>query len=185
MILLIDNYDSFTYNLYQLTESLGFKTWVYLNDKITIEDIVTLNPDKIIISPGPRTPEFAGICLDLIKYYYDKKPILGVCLGLQCLGVAFGAEITQSKKLLYGKSDTIYHKQSLLFTGLKGSFKAARYNSLVLNKVPDEFKCTARDDNNDIMALEHEHLPLYGVQFHPESFMTRVGKKIVGNFLNE
>jgi anthranilate synthase component II len=185
MILLIDNYDSFTYNLYQLVESLGFETKVYLNDKITISEIEKLNPDKIIISPGPRTPQYAGICVDLIKKFYDKKPILGVCLGLQCLGVAFGVEVIQSKKLMYGKTDLIKHNSSKLFEGITNPFKAARYNSLVLDSIPTDFEITAWDNTNDIMAMQQKYYPLYGVQFHPESFMTEVGNKLVGNFLNE
>ena len=185
MILLIDNYDSFTYNLYQLVESLGFETKIYFNDRITLDEINRLNPEKIIISPGPRTPQSAGICVSLIQKFYDKKPVLGVCLGLQCLGVAFGAGIIQSNKLIYGKTDRIKHNSSNLFNGIKSPFKAARYNSLVLDSVPEEFIITAWDNSKDIMAMQHKHHPLYGVQFHPESFMTKVGKMLVGNFLNE
>ena len=185
MILLIDNYDSFTYNLYQLIESLGFETKVYFNDQITLDEIQKLNPEKIIISAGPRTPQYAGICVSLSQKFYDKIPILGVCLGLQCLGVAFGAGIIQSNKLIYGKTDKIKHNSSKLFSGISNPFSAARYNSLVLDSVPAEFKITAKDNTNNIMAIEHEHFPLYGVQFHPESFMTKVGEKLVGNFLNE
>lgn len=185
MILLIDNYDSFTYNLYQLIESVGFEAKVCLNDKITIDEIEKLNPDKIVISPGPRTPQYAGICVELIKCLYDKKPILGVCLGLQCMGIAFGASLTQSKKLIYGKTDTIYHKKSKIFGGINKPFKAARYNSLVLDSAPINFEVTAWDNTNDIMAMQHCKFPLYGVQFHPESFMTKIGEKIVGIFLNE
>jgi len=185
MILLIDNYDSFTYNLYQLIESLGYNTKVCLNDKITLRDIEYINPDKIVISPGPRTPEFAGICTDLIKRFYKEIPIFGVCLGLQCLGIAFGTGIVQSKNMIYGKTDTIIHNSSKLFRGIRNPFSAARYNSLVIDSVPSEFNLTAWDNTKDIMAMEHKHFPLYGVQFHPESFMTKAGKKLVGNFLNE
>lgn len=185
MILLIDNYDSFTYNLYQLIESLGFETKVYLNDKITLSEIKEINPDKIIISPGARTPQYAGICVDLIKKFYDNIPILGICLGLQCLGVAFGVGIKQSKKLMYGKTDLIIHDSSKLFAGVKNPLKAARYNSLVLNSIPADFEITAWDKANDIMAMQHKHYPLFGVQFHPESFMTKAGNKLIGNFLNE
>jgi anthranilate synthase component 2 len=185
MILLIDNYDSFTYNLYQLIESLGFETKVFLNDKITFKQIHLINPKKIIISPGPRTPQDAGICVDLIKKYYNKKPILGVCLGLQCIGVAFGSKVVQSKKLMYGKTDLINHDSSILFDGINSAFKAARYNSLVLDSVPKNFERTAWDNANDIMAMQHKQFPLFGVQFHPESFMTKVGHKIIRNFLHE
>ena len=185
MILLIDNYDSFTYNLYQLIESLGYNTKVSLNDEITLRDIEYIDPDKIVISPGPRTPEYAGICTDLIKKFYKDIPILGVCLGLQCLGTVFSANIKQSNKLMYGKTDQIYHKSSKLFRGIKNPFSAARYNSLVIDSTPADFNLTAWDNTKDIMAIEHKNLPLYGVQFHPESFMTKDGKKILKNFLNE
>ena len=185
MILLIDNYDSFTYNLFQLIESLGFKTKVYFNDAISLKEVEILKPEKIIISPGPRTPQYAGICTELIKKFYKRIPMLGVCLGLQCMGAAFGAGLVQSQKLIYGKIDIINHNSSKLFKGINNPFQAARYNSLVLNSVPQEFEITAWDNSKDIMAIKHQSFPLYGVQFHPESFMTKVGKKLVGNFLNE
>jgi len=185
MILLIDNYDSFTYNLYQLIESLGYNTLVCLNDKITLRDIENINPDKIVISPGPRTPQFSGICSELIKNYYKEIPMLGVCLGHQCLGAVFGTGLKQANKLIYGKTDLINHHSSKLFKEIKNPFLAARYNSLVIDSVPSEFNLTAWDNTKDIMAMEHKHFPLYGVQFHPESFMTKHGKIIVNNFLNE
>ena len=182
-ILVIDNYDSFTFNLVQLVGKFTSDIVVKRNDEISLEEIEKLNPDKIIISPGPRTPQYAGICVDLIKKYYNKKPILGGCLGLQCIGVAFGAKVVQSKKLLYGKTDFINHSSSILFNGINNTFKAARYNSLVLDSVPKNFQKIAWDNTNDIMAIQHKQYHLFGVQFHPESILTPNGEKMIRNWL--
>ncbi len=185
MILLIDNHDSFTYNLFQLIESLGFRVKVFLNDKITLEEIEQLGPQKIVISPGPRTPEHAGICNAVIRTFYKTLPILGICLGHQCIGSVFGADIVQARRLIHGRTTHIHHRASRLFNNLPSPFSAARYHSLVIDRVPDGFVQTAWDDHRDIMAIEHPGYPLYGIQFHPESFMTVEGKHIMRIFLNE
>lgn len=184
MILLIDNYDSFTYNLYQLIESLGAKTQVHRNDQITIDDIKRYNPEKIIISPGPKTPKNAGICKQVIKEYYQETPILGVCLGHQCLGAVFGVNVIRAQRQIHGQSSNIFHSKSGIFENIPSPFLAARYHSLVIDKVPEDFILTARDKNDEIMAIQHRQLPLFGVQFHPESFMTSFGSQLMTNFLN-
>jgi para-aminobenzoate synthetase component II len=184
MILLIDNYDSFTYNLYQLIGSLGSITQVHRNDKITISDIKQYSPEKIIISPGPKTPDKAGICNQVIREYYQKIPILGICLGHQCLGTVFGAGIIRAQRQIHGKSSNIFHNESGIFKNIPSPFQAARYHSLVIDKIPEDFILTARDKNDEIMAIQHRQLPLFGVQFHPESFMTSFGSQLMTNFLN-
>ncbi|MBT4287971.1 MAG: aminodeoxychorismate/anthranilate synthase component II [Deltaproteobacteria bacterium] len=184
MILLIDNYDSFTYNLYQLIESLGGKTQVYQNDQITISEIKIIKPKKIIISPGPKTPEDSGICKQLIREFYQEIPILGVCLGHQCLGSVFGANVIRAKRQIHGKSSHIFHKNLGIFKNIPTPFQAARYHSLVIDHLPKDFVLTAQDKNDEIMAIQHNKLPLFGVQFHPESFMTSHGPQLVANFLN-
>jgi anthranilate synthase/aminodeoxychorismate synthase-like glutamine amidotransferase len=184
MILLIDNYDSFTYNLYQLIESLGGKTQVYRNDQISISDIKRYNPEKIIISPGPKAPKNAGICEGVIREYYQKIPILGVCLGHQCLGTVFGANVIRAQRQIHGQSSNIFHGGFGIFENIPTPFQAARYHSLVIDKVPEDFILTASDKNNEIMAIQHRQLPLFGVQFHPESFMTSFGSQLMTNFLN-
>ena len=183
MILLIDNYDSFTYNLYQQIESLGKKTIVITHDKITLSEIEKLNPQKIIISPGPKTPKEAGISSAVIKKFHTKIPILGVCLGHECLGAVFGSKIIQAKKILHGKTSAIYHNENKLFKGLKNPFQAARYHSLILEKVPQCFALTAWTKENEVMAIQHQKHPLYGIQFHSESFLTEEGDKLMHNFL--
>ena len=190
MILLIDNYDSFTYNLVHYVEELGHNVQVYRNDKISLKKITKLNPKKIIISPGPCTPNEAGICLDLIKKFYDKTPILGVCLGHQSIGQAFGAKIIKASKIMHGKTSTISNLGSKIFKGLPSSFEATRYHSLVIKNgtLPKNFKViseTIDDKKNVIMGIEHKNYPCYGVQFHPESIASvPFGKKIMKNFLN-
>jgi len=185
LILIIDNYDSFTYNLYQQVESLGCSTRIVLNDHINLAGIKALQPDKIILSPGWGTPANAGICNEVVRQLAGELPILGICLGHQCIGSVFGAEVVPAKKLLYGTTVSVQHNPSPLFNGIASSFPAARYNSLTLAGVPPGFHQTARDIHGDIMAIEHDLYPLYGVQFHPESFMTRSGDRLMHNFLYE
>ena len=190
MILLIDNYDSFTYNLVHYVEELGHNVQVYRNDKISLKKIVKLNPKKIIISPGPCTPNEAGICLDLVKRFYDKIPILGVCLGHQSIGQAFGAKIIRAGKIMHGKTSKVSNLGSKIFKGLPSSFEATRYHSLVIKNgtLPKNFRViseTIDNKKNVIMGIEHENYPCYGVQFHPESIASvPFGKKIMKNFLN-
>ena len=190
MILLIDNYDSFTYNLVHYVEELGHNVQVYRNDKISLKKIVKLNPKKIIISPGPCTPNEAGICLELVKRFYDKMPILGVCLGHQSIGQAFGAKIIKASKIMHGKTSKISNLGSKIFKGLPSSFEATRYHSLVIKNgtLPKNFRIiseTIDNKKNVIMGIEHENYPCYGVQFHPESIASvPFGKKIMKNFLN-
>ena len=190
MILLIDNYDSFTYNLVHYVEELGHNVQVYRNDKISLKKISKLNPKKIIISPGPCTPNEAGICLDLVKRFYDKMPILGVCLGHQSIGQAFGAEIIKASKIMHGKTSKVSNLGSKIFKGLPTSFEATRYHSLVIKNgtLPKYFRVISETIDNKkkvIMGIEHENYPCYGVQFHPESIASvPFGKKIMKNFLN-
>lgn len=187
MILLIDNYDSFTYNLYQQVENFGVHTKVFKNDQITIPQIQKLNPSKIIISPGPGRPKDSGISMKVIKNFYKKIPILGVCLGQECIGELFGAKIVHAKKIMHGKTSKIYHttenSTKNLFNKMKNPFVAARYHSLIINKVPKDFILTAWTFDNEIMAIQHKKFPLYSVQFHPESFLTDEGDKLMKNFL--
>ncbi len=190
MILLIDNYDSFTYNLVHYVEELGHNVQVHRNDKISLKNISKLNPKKIIISPGPCTPNEAGICLDLVKGFYDKIPILGVCLGHQSIGQAFGAKIIKASKIMHGKTSKVSNLGSKIFKGLPSSFEATRYHSLVIKNgtLPKNFRViseTIDNKKNVIMGIEHENYPCYGVQFHPESIASvPFGKKIIKNFLN-
>jgi anthranilate synthase/aminodeoxychorismate synthase-like glutamine amidotransferase len=189
MILIIDNYDSFTYNLVHYVEEHNYKVQVFRNDKITLQKIKKLKPKKIIISPGPCTPDEAGISIDLIKYFYKKFPILGVCLGHQSIGQAFNAKIIKASKIMHGKVSTVTNKGSEIFKGLPKKFDATRYHSLVIknNTLPEYFKIISDtiDDNKEvIMGIQHIKYPIYGVQFHPESIATTpYGKKIIKNFL--
>ncbi len=189
MILIIDNYDSFTYNLVHYVEEHNYKVQVFRNDKITLQKIRKLRPKKIIISPGPCTPDKAGISIDLIKYFYKKFPILGVCLGHQSIGQAFNAKIIKASKIMHGKVSTVTNKGSEIFRGLPKKFNATRYHSLVIknNTLPENFKIISDTiDNNKkvIMGIQHIKYPVYGVQFHPESIATTpYGKRIIKNFL--
>ena len=189
MILIIDNYDSFTYNLVHYVEEHNYKVQVFRNDKITLQKIRKLKPKKIIISPGPCTPDEAGISIDLIKYFYKKFPILGVCLGHQSIGQAFNAKIIKASKIMHGKVSTVTNKGSEIFKGLPKKFDATRYHSLVIknNTLPENFKIisdTIDDNKKVIMGIQHIKYPVYGVQFHPESIATTpYGKKIIKNFL--
>ena len=190
MILLIDNYDSFTYNLVHYVEELGHRVNVYRNDKISLKKINQISPKKIIISPGPCTPTEAGICVNLIKKFYREIPILGVCLGHQSIGQAFGAEIVKASKIMHGKTSNVSNLGSKIFKGLPNNFDATRYHSLVIkNKtLPDCFKIISKtvDYKTDvIMGIEHKSYPCFGVQFHPESIASvPYGKKIIKNFLD-
>ena len=191
MLLMIDNYDSFTYNLVQYFGELGADVQVHRNDKITIAEIETLNPDKIVISPGPCTPNEAGISIDVIRHFSPKKPILGVCLGHQSIGQAFGGDIVHANAIMHGKTSPIYHNNSSVFKGIESPFNATRYHSLVVNKasLPDCFDITAWTENDDgsldeIMGIQHKTLAVEGVQFHPESILTQQGHALLKNFLD-
>ena len=187
MILMIDNYDSFTYNLVQYFGELKANLKVYRNDKISIDEIRKMCPDKIVISPGPGRPSGAGVSVDIIKEFAGKIPILGVCLGHQCIGYAFGGKITPAKRLMHGKTSLITHNNKEIFKSIEDPFEATRYHSLVIDKktLPDCLKVTARTKDNDreIMAIRHKTFPLWGVQFHPESILTKAGMRILENFL--
>lgn len=185
MILIIDNYDSFTYNLSQQVEMFGKKVQVFKHDKIKISEIKRLKPEKIIISPGPKRPENSGISIKVVQNFYSHIPILGVCLGHQCIGQLFGSEVVRAKNILHGKTSNIFHTENELFKGVQNPFSAARYHSLILDKTPKDFTLTAWTEENEIMAIQHKEFPLYGIQFHPESFMTKEGGKIMKNFLYE
>jgi len=185
MILMIDNYDSFTYNLVQYLGELGEDLKVFRNDKITINEIKKIKPDRIVISPGPGEPLDAGISCDLIREFSDKLPILGVCLGHQCIGYCFGAKIVGAKRLMHGKTSMIYHNQKGIFKGIPNPFEATRYHSLLVQRrhLPKCLEITAWTKENEIMGLRHKKYPVWGVQFHPESILTKVGKDILANFL--
>lgn len=185
MILLIDNYDSFAYNLYQLIGSIDDQIKVIRNDEMTISEIENLNPDTIVISPGPGKPSEAGNIEEVIKYFYNKKPILGVCLGHQAICEAFGSTISYAKTLMHGKSSVIEISDDDIFRGLGQETKVARYHSLAVKEdsLAKELKILARSDDGEIMAVKHQDYPVYGLQFHPESILTSDGKKIIENFL--
>ena len=185
MLLMIDNYDSFTYNLVQYLGELGEDIKVFRNDKITIHEIERLKPERIVISPGPCTPREAGISVDLIKHFAGKIPILGVCLGHQSIGAAFGGDIIRAPRLMHGKTSVIYHDGRTIFEGLPDPFEATRYHSLVIKKetLPDCLEVTAWTDIDEIMGVRHKEFIVEGVQFHPESVLTKVGKDLLRNFL--
>lgn len=186
MILLIDNYDSFTYNLYQFIGIFNSDIKVVRNDKITIEEIEELNPESIVVSPGPKSPKEAGICVNVIKHFAGKKPILGICLGHQCIGEAFGATVSYAKNIMHGKQSEIYHDGTGIFTGLDSPVKVARYHSLAIieETLPDELKVIAKTEDGEIMAVRHRDYPVVGLQFHPESIYTEHGKRMIENFVN-
>ena len=185
MILVIDNYDSFTYNLVQYLGELGADLAVYRNDEITLEEVKRLKPGKIVISPGPGRPADAGISEELILKFGKDIPVLGVCLGHQAIGEAYGGRIIQAKELMHGKTSLVYHDNSRIFKNMPNPFEATRYHSLVVESqgLPNALKITAQTKDDEIMALEHKHYPVYGVQFHPESILTGEGKKLLKNFL--
>jgi len=184
-ILMIDNYDSFTYNLVQYLGILGENIKVRRNDRITLKEIEGMSPQRIVISPGPGRPENAGISRDLIKYFYKKIPILGVCLGHQCIGQVFGGKIVNSGIVLHGKTSQVMHDGKGIFDGVESPFTAARYHSLIISKdtVPDDFEISAWTEDSAIMGIRHREYKLEGIQFHPESFLTPSGLKILKNFI--
>ena len=184
MILLIDNYDSFAYNIYQLIGSFGKDILVKMNDQITLDEIIVLKPEKIIISPGPKRPESAGISMEVIKTFYKSIPILGVCLGHQCIGQLFGVNVVYAKNVLHGKMSSIQHDGKGIFNGIKSPLSVARYHSLAIEKCPNGFEVRAWTEDKEIMSIEHKTYPLCGIQFHPESFMTEDGNLIMKNFLS-
>ena len=185
MILLIDNYDSFTYNLYQYMLELGADVLVVRNDEVTIDDIVDLSPEKIVVSPGPCTPDQAGISNDIIRYFGEKLPVLGVCLGHQCIGQTYGGVVESAGEIMHGKTSMVHHDGKGVFKGLPNPFEAIRYHSLAVNRdnLPSVLEVTAWTDKGIIMGLRHKTLPVEGIQFHPESIMTEVGHDLLRNFL--
>lgn len=186
MLVLIDNYDSFTYNLFQYLSELGENVTVLRNDKTTVTKVARMKPERIVISPGPSTPLNAGISNDIILHFGSHLPILGVCLGHQCIGHSYGGIVCQAEKIMHGKSSLIYHNNCGIFAGLPNPFFAIRYHSLVVSRdtLPDCLEVTAWTDDGTIMGLRHREYPVEGIQFHPESFMTQCGKDILNNFLN-
>ena len=186
MILLLDNYDSFTYNLAQYLGELGCRVEVHRNDRISVEQIAQRKPERIVISPGPCTPQEAGICVELIQKLAGKIPILGVCLGHQAIGAAFGGKIIRAPKLFHGKTSQIRHDGSGVFRGLPNPFTATRYHSLIVERksLPAELQVTAETDDDIIMGMRHRQYLLMGVQFHPESVLTESGKQLLKNFLS-
>ncbi|MCL7749246.1 aminodeoxychorismate/anthranilate synthase component II [Halalkalibacter alkaliphilus] len=185
MILMIDNYDSFTYNLVQYLGEMGHELVVKRNDQITLEEIEELSPDFIMISPGPKSPNEAGVSLDTIKHFAGKIPIFGVCLGHQSIAQVFGGDVIRAERLMHGKTSDITHNNETIFKGLPSPLTATRYHSLIVKKetLPDCFVITAETDEGEIMAIRHRDLPIEGVQFHPESIMTAEGKQLLRNFL--
>jgi len=185
MIVMIDNYDSFTYNLVQYLGEMGQKLRVFRNDEITVQEVADLAPDHLVISPGPCTPAEAGISVALIRALAGKAPILGVCLGHQSIGQAFGGRIVRAKRLMHGKTSPIHHDGRGVFAGLPNPFEATRYHSLIVEpeSLPACLEITARADEDEIMGLRHRELPVEGVQFHPESILTQHGKDLLRNFL--
>jgi len=183
---MIDNYDSFTYNLVQYLGELGEELQVFRNDKISIKEIEKLKPNKIVISPGPGTPKDAGISIKVIKQFAGKLPILGVCLGHQAIAEAFGGKVIRAARLMHGKTSEIHHDNKGVFKGLANPFTATRYHSLLVEKksLPDCFELSAWTEKNEIMGLRHKEFKLEGVQFHPESILTKSGKTLLKNFLS-
>ncbi len=186
MVVVIDNYDSFTYNLVQQIGAFDIEMEVFRNDKVSIEEIERKKPDHIIISPGPCTPKEAGISNDIVKYFSGKIPILGVCLGHQCIAYTYGADVVRARRLMHGKTSMISHDSKTIYRGLSNPFVATRYHSLIIKEdtLPNCFEITARADYDEIMGIRHKIYPLEGVQFHPESFLTEEGPKLLRNFLS-
>ena len=185
MILLIDNYDSFTYNLYQYLAELGAEVFVVRNDKISLEEIDKMKPEKIVISPGPCTPDKAGISNDVVKHFGQTTPMLGVCLGHQCVGNAYGGIVGNAGEIMHGKTSPVHHDGKGVFRGLPNPFNAVRYHSLAIfrENLPQELEVTAWTENGLIMGVRHKEHPVEGIQFHPESIMTENGKELLSNFL--
>lgn len=186
MLVMIDNYDSFTYNLVQYFAELGVEVKVFRNDEITVDELAALNPDYICISPGPCTPTEAGISCEVIEKLAGKIPILGVCLGHQSIGQVFGGNVIRAPRLMHGKTSPMLHQQKSIFTGLPSPFTATRYHSLIVEKdsLPDCLEITAETAEGEIMGLMHKELNVHGVQFHPESILSEHGKQILQNFLD-
>ena len=186
MILVLDNYDSFTYNLVQYFGELGAELVVRRNDRTTIDEVEELRPEKICISPGPGTPDEAGISNDLIRHFGPRIPVLGVCLGHQCIGQVYGGEVVRAERIMHGKTSPILHEGDGVFRGLPIPFEATRYHSLIVRRetLPDELEVVAETSDREIMGLRHRQYPVHGVQFHPESIMTGEGKKLLANFLS-
>lgn len=186
MLLVIDNYDSFTYNLVQYFGQLGIEQKVFRNDQITVEQALALNPDRVMISPGPCSPVEAGVSCDMIKAFAGKKPLLGVCLGHQSIGHVYGGRVIRAPNLMHGKISNVFHNNTDLFKGMPNPFAATRYHSLVVERetFPECLEITAWTEDGLVMGLRHKELPVYGVQFHPESFATDNGIQILKNFLS-
>ncbi len=186
MLVMIDNYDSFTYNLVQYLGELGEEVRTFRNDEITVDEIAALSPDKVMVSPGPCTPDVAGISLDVIKHFAGKVPLMGVCLGHQSIGQAFGGKIVHARKVMHGKTSMVEHDGSELFVDIPSPYRVTRYHSLVVERdsLPTELEVTAWTDDGEIMGLRHRELPVVGVQYHPESILTEHGHKLLQNFLN-
>jgi anthranilate synthase component 2 len=186
MILVIDNYDSFTYNLVHYLNELGARTLVRRNDALTVQEAIGLKPDAILLSPGPKAPAQAGICLPLLRGAPDDMPIFGVCLGHQAMGEAYGGEVTRAKAIMHGKTSPILHEGASVFKGLPSPFTATRYHSLAVDRasLPAELEVTAWTEDGEIMGLAHKTRPVHGVQFHPESIATDCGHQLLGNFLD-
>ena len=189
VIVLIDNYDSFTYNLVQrLGEvSPGLEIKVFRNDKVTVPEVESLKPTHIVISPGPCTPREGGVSNDIIRHFGPNLPVLGVCLGHQCIGFVSGAEVVRAKRLMHGKTDQIHHDGRTIYAGMPNPFTATRYHSLIIKNgtLPDDFEISAWTEQNEIMGVRHKTWPLEGVQYHPESFLTEQGEKLLANFLKK
>ncbi len=184
MIAVIDNYDSFTYNLVQYLGELGADLCVFRNDRVTLDELRALDPAQIVISPGPGVPSDGGISNAVIREFHRTTPTLGVCLGHQCIGQVFGGVVTRAPRLMHGKTSRIFHKGRGLYEGLPNPFEAGRYHSLVVAEpLPDELQVTAFAETGEVMGLQHKELPLFGVQFHPESILTPYGKRLLENFL--
>ncbi len=185
MILVLDNYDSFTYNLVQYFGELGADLHVVRNDQISVDEIAKLGPERIVVSPGPCTPHEAGISCEVIKNFGEKLPILGVCLGHQCIGEVYGGEVVRADRLMHGKTSPILHTGKGVFAGIPSPFEATRYHSLIVKRdtLPDVLEITAETAEGEIMGLQHKTLPVHGVQFHPESILTTEGKRLLRNFL--
>lgn len=185
MVLVIDNYDSFTYNLVQYLGELGTQLEIYRNDAITAEEVTRLKPECVIISPGPGSPKDAGVSKAIIRECGSSVPLLGVCLGHQCIGEVFGGRIVRASRLMHGKTSLIHHNGKTIFQGIKNPFEATRYHSLIVEKktLPASLTITAETDKGEIMGLHHKRYPIWGVQFHPESILTDSGKELLNNFL--
>jgi anthranilate synthase/aminodeoxychorismate synthase-like glutamine amidotransferase len=184
MILLIDNYDSFTYNLYQQLCGLGADVRVVAHDAINVNGIKRMHPEKIVVSAGPGRPADSGVCMEVIRQMHLSVPMLGVCLGHECIGEAFGARVVHARRVMHGKTSELRHNGRGLFRGVPNPFVAARYHSLALDRVPQGFETSATAEDGEIMAIHHTELPVFGIQFHPESFMTGAGDRIMKNFLH-